>query len=232
MNIQHVFAHNMKALRKQRGLTQEELSEKSNLHRTYIGGIEQERINVSLKNIGKIANALDTNPAFFFVDLAALEHDEVASKSHTKNAFSSHSEQLPHNDNSGDDTTIYSLCVQKGAEMSIQPIKIENINLDLQILCSLIQSGYAEGELAQRYEKTKLELFEYFHYSSQEQHNLDLENWEKEMAMYHQVRMNSLINECEWCMFPAFGRDLRFSEPGKIRYNHIRSICRLYYRGK
>ena len=176
MNIQYVFAHNMKALRKQRGLTQEELSEKSNLHRTYIGGIEQERINVSLKNIGKIANALDTNPAFFFVDLTALEHDEVASKSHTKNAFSSRSEQLPHNDNSGDDTTIYSLCVQKGAEMSIQPIKIENINLDLQILCSLIQSGYAEGELAQRYEKTKLELFEYFHYSSQEQHRLDLES--------------------------------------------------------
>jgi transcriptional regulator with XRE-family HTH domain len=66
MNIQHVFAENMKALRSERRYTQEELSQISGLHRTYIGGVEQERINVSLKNIGKIASALNTNPAFFF----------------------------------------------------------------------------------------------------------------------------------------------------------------------
>ncbi len=167
MNVQRVFAKNMKALRKQQGLTQEELSEKSNLHRTYIGGIEQGRINVSLKNIGKIANALNTNPAFFFVDLAALENGEPSFKEDAETTPSSYSEQQPHACSNDSHTTIYSLCIQKGTEISIQPIEVENLNLDLQILCSLIQNGYTEGELAQRYENTKQELFTYFHGSFQ-----------------------------------------------------------------
>lgn len=165
MNVQRVFAENMKTLRNKRGLTQEELSEKSNLHRTYIGGIEQGRINVSLKNIGKIANALNTNPAFFFVNLATLENSEASFDKDAEGASPAHAEQQPYAHNNDDHTTIYSLCIQKGTEISIQPIKIENLNLDLQILCSLIQDGYTEDELAKRYENTKQELFEYFHES-------------------------------------------------------------------
>ncbi|MCK5492847.1 MAG: helix-turn-helix transcriptional regulator [Candidatus Omnitrophica bacterium] len=40
------------------GLSQEELSEKCGLHRTYIGGIESLGRNVSLVNIERIAKAL------------------------------------------------------------------------------------------------------------------------------------------------------------------------------
>lgn len=53
-----VFADNMKKRRKELGLSQEKLGELSNLHRTYIGGIEQYNRNPSLKSMEKIAKAL------------------------------------------------------------------------------------------------------------------------------------------------------------------------------
>ena len=42
----------------QRGLSQEELAEKAELHRTYIGMIPRGEKNITLINIGKIAKAL------------------------------------------------------------------------------------------------------------------------------------------------------------------------------
>ena len=56
-NIRRTLAENMRAYRKDAGLTQGQLADACGLHRTYIGGIEQERINVSLNNITKIARA-------------------------------------------------------------------------------------------------------------------------------------------------------------------------------
>ena len=40
------------------GMSQEELGERAELHRTYIGGIERGERNVSLLNMERIANAL------------------------------------------------------------------------------------------------------------------------------------------------------------------------------
>ena len=57
-NIQVEFGLRLKELRKEKGLSQEELSEASGLHRTYISDIERGERNVSLKNIEKIAKAL------------------------------------------------------------------------------------------------------------------------------------------------------------------------------
>ena len=54
------------AVRKRRtemGLSQEELADRCGLHRTYIGGIERGERNVSLLNIYRIANALNTSPS-------------------------------------------------------------------------------------------------------------------------------------------------------------------------
>jgi len=58
-----VFAGNVKKYRKIRGVSQEKLAELSGLHRTYVAGIESRSRNVSLKNIEKIAIALEVDPA-------------------------------------------------------------------------------------------------------------------------------------------------------------------------
>ena len=54
---------NIADLRKNSGMTQEQLAEICDLHRTYIGAVERGDRNVSLKNIVIIASALNTDPA-------------------------------------------------------------------------------------------------------------------------------------------------------------------------
>ena len=53
------FGLRVKEIRKEKKLSQEELSFKADLHRTYIGMIERAEKNITLVNIEKIANALD-----------------------------------------------------------------------------------------------------------------------------------------------------------------------------
>jgi transcriptional regulator with XRE-family HTH domain len=57
-NILIFFGNHVRSLRKQNGLSQEELSDKAGLHRTYIGMIERAEKNITLINIEKIAKAL------------------------------------------------------------------------------------------------------------------------------------------------------------------------------
>ncbi|MDI6820897.1 MAG: helix-turn-helix transcriptional regulator [Patescibacteria group bacterium] len=57
-DIQKKFGDKLRELRKQKGLSQEDLALKSGLHRTYISDIERGSRNLSLKNIEKIAKAL------------------------------------------------------------------------------------------------------------------------------------------------------------------------------
>lgn len=52
------FGEKVRELRKQKGLSQEQLAEKADLHRTYIGMIERAEKNITLINIHKIACAL------------------------------------------------------------------------------------------------------------------------------------------------------------------------------
>ncbi len=58
-NILIKFGVKVRDIRKEKGLSQEQLSFKANLHRTYIGMIERAERNISLVNIEKIANALE-----------------------------------------------------------------------------------------------------------------------------------------------------------------------------
>lgn len=60
------FGKRVRELRKKEGLSQEELAHKANLHRTYIGMIERAEKNITLSNIAKIANALDTSLSKLF----------------------------------------------------------------------------------------------------------------------------------------------------------------------
>lgn len=62
MELREIFAANIKRLRKERGMSQEDLAFESGLHRTYISGIERGIRNVSLDNIGVLARALKVAP--------------------------------------------------------------------------------------------------------------------------------------------------------------------------
>lgn len=55
------FGEKVRQIRKEKGLSQEELSFKADLHRTYIGMIERAEKNITLTNIEKIAKALDVD---------------------------------------------------------------------------------------------------------------------------------------------------------------------------
>lgn len=55
------FGERIRELRKISGLSQEELADKANLHRTYIGMIERAEKNITLINIEKLAIALNVN---------------------------------------------------------------------------------------------------------------------------------------------------------------------------
>ncbi len=55
------FGEKVREIRKGKGLSQEELAHKADLHRTYIGMIERAEKNITLLNIEKIANALEVN---------------------------------------------------------------------------------------------------------------------------------------------------------------------------
>lgn len=57
--VQELFASNMRRIRKDKGLTQEQVAERADLHPNYISSVERAERNISLQNIWKIAQALE-----------------------------------------------------------------------------------------------------------------------------------------------------------------------------
>lgn len=68
MDIVKVFGTNLKKIRGEKGLSQEELAEKSGLHRTYISAIECFRRSIALENVQRIADALDIETYKLFLE--------------------------------------------------------------------------------------------------------------------------------------------------------------------
>ncbi|MBU1009667.1 MAG: helix-turn-helix transcriptional regulator [Bacteroidetes bacterium] len=62
------FGQRVREIRKEKRLSQEELSFKADLHRTYIGMIERAEKNITLINIEKIAHALNVEIKELFND--------------------------------------------------------------------------------------------------------------------------------------------------------------------
>ncbi|MDR1748331.1 MAG: helix-turn-helix transcriptional regulator [Spirochaetaceae bacterium] len=59
MNLREKFTNNMRKLRIEHNLSQEELADKAGLHRTYIGSVERGERNITIDVMEKICNALE-----------------------------------------------------------------------------------------------------------------------------------------------------------------------------
>ena len=57
-SLREILASNVKAFRAERGISQEELADLCELHRTYIGSIERRERNATLSTLEVLANAL------------------------------------------------------------------------------------------------------------------------------------------------------------------------------
>ena len=64
-----LFGKAIRALREERGYSQEELAERAGLHRNYVGGVERGERNVALENIVKLAAALSVRTQDLFNSL-------------------------------------------------------------------------------------------------------------------------------------------------------------------
>ena len=62
-SLRRVFADRVRARRKELGLSQEELADRADVHRTFVGHVERAETNVSIDNVARISDALGV-PAF------------------------------------------------------------------------------------------------------------------------------------------------------------------------
>jgi transcriptional regulator with XRE-family HTH domain len=69
-SVKSRFGNTLRKLRDERGYSQEELAERADLHRNYVGGVERGERNVGLENIVKLANALSVPPSDLFADFS------------------------------------------------------------------------------------------------------------------------------------------------------------------
>lgn len=63
MELRQKLATNMRRMREERGLSQEEFAERAGLHRTYVSMIERMARNPTIDVLEKIARALGIEPA-------------------------------------------------------------------------------------------------------------------------------------------------------------------------
>lgn len=72
------FADNVRRLRTQRGLTQEQLAEASGLHLTHVSKIERCLCEPGARSIAKLASGLRISAAPLFEGIDGREHDDGA----------------------------------------------------------------------------------------------------------------------------------------------------------
>jgi transcriptional regulator with XRE-family HTH domain len=64
--VRLAFGRRLRDLRTEQHLSQEELADKAGLDRTYISSCERGKRNISLENIYRLAEALNTRPEELF----------------------------------------------------------------------------------------------------------------------------------------------------------------------
>lgn len=79
-NIKTLTGMRIRTLRKKLQISQEELSLKCGLDRTYISGVERGIRNISIVNLCKIVSALETDLSEFFNDNVFKINEEIMKK--------------------------------------------------------------------------------------------------------------------------------------------------------
>ncbi|CEF41419.1 transcriptional regulator [Acetobacter senegalensis] len=62
MDLKEVMAVNLRRMRHDRDMTQEELADRASLSTRYVGAIERADVSASVTILGRIAEALDVEP--------------------------------------------------------------------------------------------------------------------------------------------------------------------------
>ena len=71
-NINEEVGFNIRRIREERGLSQEKLAALADLHRAYVGQIERGEKNIGIKNLEKIAKALNVSIKVL-LDISAID---------------------------------------------------------------------------------------------------------------------------------------------------------------
>ena len=79
-SIVQIAGHRLRALRQQRGFTQEEMAERAELHATYIGQVERGEKNLTLLSMEKLLGALDISFSEFFEYIEEERGESLAAK--------------------------------------------------------------------------------------------------------------------------------------------------------
>ncbi len=69
--ILSAFGSRVRATREDAGLSQEQLADRSGLHRTYVGSVERGERNIALLNIIKLAEGLAVDPSTLLTGLSS-----------------------------------------------------------------------------------------------------------------------------------------------------------------
>ena len=65
-DLRDLFASNLRRIRHERGLSQDDLAAEAEISRSYLSQIEKGKFHVSLKIIAKLTGVLKVEPAEFF----------------------------------------------------------------------------------------------------------------------------------------------------------------------
>ncbi len=66
MSLRGVVAGNLRTLRHARGISQEELADRANINRNYVGMLEREEHAATVDMLEKLAEVLGVDPVAFF----------------------------------------------------------------------------------------------------------------------------------------------------------------------
>lgn len=66
MRLRETVAKNLRRLRRAKGLSQEELADRADINRNYVGMLEREQHAATIDMLEKLATILETDPIEFF----------------------------------------------------------------------------------------------------------------------------------------------------------------------